>query len=356
MVGRSMTQAPRPASELRRIGKGGDMIVIAGAGSIGCFVGGLLAAAGQDVGLLMRARMVAKLSTTGLHLTDFSGLDARVPASALTMTEDAALLAQASMVLITVKSADTAEIAGMIARHCARDTPVVSLQNGVGNARLLAQLLPNHRVMAGMVPFNVVAQGAGRFHRATSGDIQIGHADGRDAEDMAAGLNVAGLAVRATGDIAAVQWGKLLINLNNAINALSGMTLRDQLLDTGWRRLMADQMAEALGVLRAAGITTKSTTPVPSGIIPLILRLPTPMFMRIAARMLTIDPTARSSMQIDLLRGRITEIDELQGEILRLGRKHDVATPLCTHIAALIKNAEQAGTGSPGLAVSALRP
>ena len=70
--------------------------------------------------------------------------------------------------------------------------------------------------------------------------------------------------MRATRDIAGVQWGKLLVNLNNAINALSGLPLREQLAQRGWRRLFADQIAEGLMAVRAEGIRPVSSTPVPA--------------------------------------------------------------------------------------------
>src|SRR5450755_4269445 len=97
----------------------------------------------------------------------------------------------------------------------------------VGNVSVLRERLPGRRVLAAMVPFNVVALGEGRFHRATSGDIVVEQDDAETAER----LSVPGLKLRATGNIDGVQWGKLLVNLNNALNALSGLPLRRQLAD-----------------------------------------------------------------------------------------------------------------------------
>ena len=163
--------------------------------------------------------------------------------------------------LVTVKSADTAAMADIIARHAPSDVVVVSLQNGVGNAAVLRDRLPGRRVLGGMVPFNVIALGEGRFHRATSGDIVIEHDDGDTAER----LSVPGLTMRPTDDIDGVQWGKLLVNLNNALNALAGLPLRRQLAQRPWRRLFADQMAEGLAAIRAEGIRPVSPTPIPAG-------------------------------------------------------------------------------------------
>ena len=202
----------------------------------------------------------------------------------------------------------------MIARHAASDAVVISLQNGIGNASVLRERLPGRRVLAGMVPFNVVAPGEGRFHRATSGDIVIEQDDAGTAER----LSVPGLTMRATADIAGVQWGKLLVNLNNALNALADLPLRQQLAQRDWRRLFADQIAEGLAALKAEGIRPVSPTPIPMNWLPHLLRLPDPVFAMLLGRTMKIDPEARSSMWEDLQRGRRTEIDYLQGVIVEI--------------------------------------
>jgi 2-dehydropantoate 2-reductase len=201
------------------------------------------------------------------------------------------------------------------------------------------------------VPFNVIARGEGRFHRATSGDIVIE----RDDADTAARLSVPGLAMRATDDIAGVQWGKLLVNLNNAINALSGLPLREQLAQRSWRRLFADQIAEGLMAVRAEGIRPVSPTPVPSGWTPHLLRLPDALFALALAPAMKIDPQARSSMWEDLARGRRTEIDYLQGVITDIADRRGLEVPLSRRIAALIRDAEAAGHGSPRLTPEQIR-
>jgi len=131
--------------------------------------------------------------------------------------------------------------------------------------------------------------------------------------------------------------------------------LHDMLMSRDWRCLMAEQMAEALVVLSAAGISLKSTTPMPARLIPFVLRLPTPVFIRIAAQMLTIDPTARTSMAYDLLQNRRTEIGSLQGAIIALGQTHGVPTPILDRVAQAIRDAEAAGQGAPGLTPQSLR-
>src|SRR3982075_3903682 len=221
-------------------------------------------AAGRRVASLARPRVIQGIEGNGLRLTSFEGLDRQVAAKQLTLSEDPRIFGDAGVVLVTVKSAHTAEIAYLIARHAPADAVIVSLQNGIGNVSVLRARLPGRRVLGGMVPFNVIALGEGRFHRATSGDIVIEQDDAGIADQ----LSVPGLRMRPTANIAGVQWGKLLVNLNNALNALADLPLSQQLAQRTWRKLFADQMAEGLLAIRAEGIRPVSSTPIPASLTP----------------------------------------------------------------------------------------
>ena len=326
-------------------------IAVAGAGSIGCYVGGCLTLAGREVTLLLRPALAETIARHGLRISDLDGADrVLAPSEVRLATDPAAAFAEADVVLVTVKSGATEAMAGLIAEHAASGATVVSLQNGVGNVDvLLARLGGMARVVPGMVPFNVVqtlAQGQPvRVHRATSGTVQIG----AGAAGLREALAVKGAAVAESRDMAGVLWGKLLLNLNNALNALAGIPLAAELSDKRWRRLLARQIEEGLKVLEAAGIRPARIEGVPPGAIPRILRLPNWLFRRVAASMLAIDPEARSSMWEDLERRRPTEIGHLQGAILGLAAKTGVRVPLTERIVRLVKEAEAARAGSPGL-------
>ena len=326
-------------------------IGVAGAGSIGCFVGGMLVAGSRRIAVLARPRVIAEIEAKGLRPTSFEGFDRTINANAFTLSDNPSVFADAGVVLVTVKSADTAEMADIIARNAPPDVVVVSLQNGIGNVAVLRNRLPGRRVLGGMVPFNVIALGEGRFHRATSGDIVIEQDDAGTAEK----LSVPGLNMRPTDNIDGVQWGKLLVNLNNALNALADLPLRRQLAQRSWRQLFADQMAEGLAVMHAEGIRPVSPTPIPAGWMPPLLRLPDMIFEAMLGRTMKIDPEARSSMWEDLQRGRRTEIDYLQGVITGIAERRGLNAPLSHRIVALIRKAEADGKGSPALLPEQIR-
>ncbi|HYP70992.1 MAG TPA: ketopantoate reductase C-terminal domain-containing protein, partial [Variovorax sp.] len=110
-------------------------------------------------------------------------------------------------------------------------------------------------------------------------------------------------------------------------NALSGLPLRAELMERGYRRCFAALMEEALGVLSRAGIAPAQVAALPPQRLLAILRLPSPLFRIVAARMLKIDAKARSSMADDLALGRRTEVDALSGEVVRLAQAHGVQAP-----------------------------
>ncbi len=326
-------------------------IVIAGAGSVGCFVGGVLAHGGGDVRFLARERIAAMILQHGLRATDHDGLDAYLPPADLKISTDPSVLAGADIIFVTVKSGATAEMGALIAAHAPAAAKVISLQNGVSNTDVLRNALPGRDVRAGMIAYNVLNAGEGRFHRGTGGNIVIEAGEG----DLAQALSTSHLAIYESSDIRAVQWGKLLVNLNNALNALSGAPLLEELSNRDWRSLFADEIAEGLPALKAEGVKPRSAFPLPIALLPHVLRLPTPIYRIIAGPSLKIDPQARSSMWEDLEQGRKTEIGELQETIVALCDKYGLPAPVNKRVAALIRECEEKGGGSPKMTPADVR-
>lgn len=310
-------------------------VLVMGAGAIGCHLGGLLQAAGVPVEFVGRPRVLGALRAHGLTLTDLDGAHHHLDAATLRLHDALPAGLAPALVLLAVKSGATAEAAAALAAALPAGTPVLSMQNGLSNAAVGAQAAPALRWLAGMVPFNVAELGPGRFHRGTTGALAA--QDDPALRSLAPHFARAGLPLQLHADLRAVQWGKLLLNLNNPINALSGRPLRAQLMERGYRQCLAALQTEALGVLRAAGIAPAQVAAPPPQLLPALLRLPTPLFRLIASRMLRIDPQARSSMADDLALGRATEIDALCGEVVRLAESLGRAAPHNTQMVALVK-------------------
>ncbi|MET9386932.1 2-dehydropantoate 2-reductase [Streptomyces sp. NPDC002928] len=315
-------------------------IVVMGAGSIGCHLGGYLARqADVEVTLIGRPAAMAVVADTGLTLTGGRGEALRIAPEGLTVATEAAAVAGADIVLVTVKSDGTRAAARELAPHLASGAVVVSFQNGLRNTKALREELPQHTVLAGMVPYNVLQTEPGSFHQGTGGALMLD--DHQSGASLVAALAASGLRVEARPDMREVQYAKLLMNLNNAVNALSGIPLRAQLSDRSYRTCLALCQREALAAFRAAGVTPAQLGPVRPTFVPRLLLLPDALFARVAKSMLAIDATARSSMWEDLQRGRLTEVDSLQGEIVALARQHGLAAPVNTRLAELVHEAEQ---------------
>lgn len=315
-----------------------------GAGSIGAFVGGCLQAAGAEVAFVGRPRVLEALRRHGLRLSDLDGADRRLAASVLALHDQPPAGLRPGLVLLCVKTGATAAAAAQLAATLPPGTPVLSLQNGVSNAEAAQRAAPALHVVPGMVPFNVADLGDGHFHRGTEGELAA--QDDPLLRGWAPLFAAAGLPLHLHADLRPVLWGKLLLNLNNPVNALSGRPLRAQLLERDLRRCTAALIDEALRVLRAAGIEPAQVGGAPPRRLPMVLRLPTPLFRLLAARLLRIDAQARSSMADDLRLKRPTEIDALCGEVVRLAASAGVAAPLNARMVELVHAAE---AGAPAL-------
>ncbi len=351
MVSQPFIQGRSPAGD-RAVVDAPLRVVVLGAGSVGCYLGGLLAGRVREVVLVGRASLQEEFTRSGgLSLSDYRGRRLEVPRAALRFTTEPSEMAGSDVILVTVKATGTEEAARLIAAYAAPATTIISLQNGVQNADLLRATVGQRPVLAGMVSFNIVREAEASFHQATSGPVVFDVSAG-PGRVLARVWREAGLEVVEHGDMRGVQWSKLLFNLNNALAALSGLPLRDELSDRGFRRLLAASIREGLEVMRAAGIAPVRLGRMMPRLASRLLPLPTWLFSRFAGAMVRIDPRARSSMFDDLERRRPTEIDVLQGEVERLGGGYGIATPVNTAIATLVREVQGAGAGSPQLSAA----
>jgi len=326
-------------------------IAVFGAGAVGCFVGGKLRAAGHRVVFIGRRRAVDDLKAHGLVLSELDGAETVVPGSEIEASTEAAALSECDLVLVCVKSQDTETAAGVIAAEAATHATVVSLQNGVGNARMLGRHLGARPVAAGIVEFNVVVVDGGQFHRATEGGIVV--KDTAETRALCDALNAAGTEASVHSDMQAVLWSKLLLNLNNALNVLADVPLVEQLSDRSYRLVLAQMVDEALLALRAARIHPARVGRMRPRVMPVVLRLPTWAFTRLASAMLAMDSRARSSMWMDLQIGRGSEVDYLNGAVVSLAREVGTEAKTNEAVTALVKAAFEEGR-SPRLSGRAL--
>ena len=309
-----------------------------GAGSVGCFVGGAWLAAGCKVSFLGREPIREEIAKNGLSLTDQNRWGVQLAPDRIDFSTKPAALKKADVIALCVKSTGTEAAAREIARHARPGTSVISFQNGVSNAETLRSMLPKFKVLHGMVPYNVVHLGPGRWHRATWGELTAERSDTTTALAQAIGDRPGRLLL--SDDMVGIAWGKLLLNLNNAVNALSGLTLVEELGQRDYRRVLAAAQVETLELLNEAGIEPAKIGEIPPRLLPHAIGAPDFVFKNLFMRVQKIDPKARSSMADDLAAGRPTEIDHLNGEVVKLAQRLGREAPVNQAIVELIKGAE----------------
>lgn len=291
-------------------------IGIFGAGAIGASVGIRLSAAGIPVSMVARPSLIAvreKLVSRGLGGQDYQ------PGADLVVEEDPAILHDVDLCLVTVKSRHTDEAAATLAGVLPASAAVLSLQNGLRNPERLRDQL-EQPVAGGMVSYNVVRPEPGVFVQATKGPILVGTLAGAPGEalrGLTAAARSVGITLDVRPDIEDVMAGKLLLNLNNGICAVTGVTIAESLRNRTLRKCFSILMREGLHVLREAGLHPRSIVGLPPGAIAGLLRLPNFIVLNVAKGLVAVDPAAKSSTLQDIEAGKPTEIDDLCGEIVR---------------------------------------
>ena len=321
-------------------------IAILGAGSVGCFIGGAWQAAGLPIHFIGREGFARDIREHGLTLTDYDGWKAELPANQVDYACEPDGLADADIIALCAKSGATESAAKQIGKHGRKDATVISFQNGISNVEVLERELGDRfEIVRGMVPYNVAYLGDGRFHKGVAGTLWA--EDSPLMRQLAEQVGTGPAALRLSGDMLGLAWAKLIINLNNAVNALSGRTLIEQLGNRDYRRVVAASMREGLGLLERAGVSPAKVGPTPPNLLPTVIGAPDWLFNNVFLKLQKIDAKARSSMTDDLAAGRRTEVDYINGELVRLAEKLGVDAPINRRIVGLIRKAEAGGQPWP---------
>jgi 2-dehydropantoate 2-reductase len=318
-----------------------------GAGAIGGSLGIKLSAVGVPVAMVIRPSWDAPREN--LVVRDLQGHAFR-PGDDLRLDADPAVLGDADVCLVAVKSQHTEEAGRALAGVLPEHTVVVSFQNGLRNPDRLRRLLPHQTVVGGMVSYNVVRTTSAQFRQATSGPLVVGTALGSAAAHLQAlqrAFDRAGESMILRSDIVDVQAGKLLLNLNNGVCAVTGLTIAESVRSRVLRKCLSRLILEGKRVLEGAGLRPRAVVGLSPGWIARLLPLPDAIVLRAARSIVSIDPEARSSTLQDLLRGRPTEIDDLCGEIVHVAVEHGGSAPLNQVIVDAVRQLERSSPPLP---------
>ncbi len=288
-------------------------IAVMGAGAVGCYYGAKLAQAGHDVVLIARAEHVEAINARGL-LLETRGVQQVVK---LRASVDVSAVQGASLVLFCVKSMATETAGQAMAEHLATDATVLSLQNSVDNAERLQTLLSQPVIpVAVYVATDMAGHGHVRHHGG--GGLVLGSAPA--SVGLAAMLTAAGIPSTVSDNAIGALWAKIILNCAyNAISAISQDDYGTVVKAPGINAVIRDVVEECMAVADKLGVV------IPGNIWSAVEGIPLTM------------PTQLSSTAQDLARGKPTEIDHLNGYIVRKGREVGVPTPANQVLWALVK-------------------
>ena len=294
-------------------------IGVMGAGAVGCYYGAMLARAGRAVTLIGRPQHVQAIERSGLRLQT-SASDETISMRASTEPSG---LRGAELVLFSVKSSDTEAAGRAMAPYLERGAAIVTLQNGVDNAERLAATL-EREVIPACVYVALEMAGAGEVRHHGRGELVLGRAPQSDT--IAATLRAAGVPVEISGNVIGALWAKLVVNCAyNALSAIAQLPYGELVQGDGVPEVMRDVVDECLAVARAA-------------------RVELPGDMHEAVRGIARSmPGQLSSTAQDLARRKKTEIDHLNGYVVRQGDQLGVPTPTNRALLALVRLLERKG-------------
>jgi 2-dehydropantoate 2-reductase len=316
-------------------------IAVIGAGAVGCTIGALLKRAGQDVTLIGRPKQVAAIHKGGLHIDGALGrFTVQVPVAEQ-------LDFRPALALLTVKTQDVVP-AVQASLSFLTDVPLVTLQNGLRSDDLVAGVLPPRQIVSAVVSIIATYLTAGTVTIISPGSLVIGHpfAATEPLLPMVAETLNQAIPTHISANIRGAHWLKLLVNVNNALPAITNFTVQEVYADPYLSRLVVRLLREGLAVVQRAGVKLDSLPDVSVALIRLLGKLPVRLAARLASakvrRTVSTLPVLGSTLQ-SLRRHRSTEIDYLNGEIVRLGTEVGVPTPLNAIVVEMVHRVEKKG-------------
>ncbi len=324
-----------------------NKIAVIGAGAIGSLVGGLLSRAGEDVTLIGRKAHVDAINEKGLVIEGVLG-EMRVNVKA---TEH--LDFKPDLVLLTVKTQDVEAVAHEIKPYVS-GVPVVTMQNGVRSDDIAAEVLGKENIVSCVVLLAGTFLETGRVIYSSRGRFVIGSPygfDGEQLENVAAVLNKI-IPTRIIKDIRCARWTKLIVNLNNAIPAITGLSIQETGAKPELRKLSFFLMKEGVDVTKLSDINLCNLPGIPIGMLKRIFNMPVPIatlmlgflmkYTGAVPKSMGTLPVLGSTLQ-SIKRGKSTEIDYLNGEIVALGKKSGKPVPYNSAIVNMVHHVEETG-------------
>ncbi|MGE3192912.1 MAG: ketopantoate reductase family protein [Microbacteriaceae bacterium] len=322
-------------------------IAVLGAGAVGGTLAALLARAGHQVEVTARGENLDAIREHGLRLTGGYGEYTAHVATGISSPELAILATKAQDAAGALRDAATA----------LQGVPLVVVQNGLGGLRVAHEQLPGSPLIGGLALMAASYVSPGVVTVTGGNPLILGAGPGCTPETLTAVAQVLGgaIEVEVTPDIVGAQWTKLLINHVNALPAITGLSVQEVVADRRLLRVMTASMRETVRIARAIGVHFGAVQGVSGGILNLIGIAPLWLgaaFPKLLRRRMGDVPNPGSTLQ-SVRRGRLTEIDFLNGAVVAAAAEHGRDAPVNTAIVEMVHEVERTGAFlTPGQVVA----
>ena len=315
---------------------------VIGLGAVGTIVGGLLTKSHDDVILIGKKNQVERIKKKGIRI---QGINRITEVKKINVSDDFSSLSDVDIIIVCVKSQDTESLSKNLKKHIKKSALIISLQNGIKNSYILEEIT-GIKTISGIILFNAMYFKPGLVEITIKGGVLLESSElyGKKIDEFIGILKKGGLNTFSVKNIEGYLWSKLILNLQNAVDTLTGQTIKQSIIDKNSRQILIATMKEGLTVLENSGIEL--------GYLPRIdprkmikrLSMYNTLFLKVGTYLMGIKENAKNSMSQSILRNKNSEIDYMNGEIVTLANKNNIEAPINSRLVELVKDLEKSQT------------
>jgi 2-dehydropantoate 2-reductase len=307
---------------------------IIGLGAVGSVIGGMLANSGEEIILIGKTKQINNLKNNGLKIKNKNKYYYSKPI----VSDNFSDIINSDVIFICVKSQDTRNLVKKLKKFVNKTTLFVSVQNGIRNSSIIKEETGNEAISS-IVLFNALYKKSGEVIVTLPGGLILEHKDEK-SELIAESFNKAGLTTILVDNIQGYIWSKLILNLQIAITAITGQTIVNSIENKYSRKIIIRTIEEGINIIENSGIELKTLPNIDPKRVVKKLRFLNSFLIKIGKRFTSIDKNAINSMLQSINRGKTTEIEFINGEIIKLANNHNFKAPINSKLVELVNNDE----------------
>lgn len=309
---------------------------VIGLGAVGSVIGGLISKNNKNITLIGKKKQIEQIEKNGLKITKNKS---ETTIENLNLSSDFSSIKKVDIIFVCIKSQDTKKLFLDLKDHMKEETVIVSLQNGVRNTEIINKIVKN-KVLSSVILFNALYKKPGQVDLTIKGKILL-EDDKKYSKKIYELFKDTGIKITLVENIKKFQWSKLILNLQIAVTAITGQTIKESIINKDSRKIIAETMYEGVKIVEKSGIKIESLPDLdPKKMIKRLTKLNT-FFLKIGSKFLGVSEKARNSMWQSLVRNRKTEIEYINGEIVKLAEKNKMSAPINRKLVRMIKDLEK---------------